>query len=53
MDIICFAGVTELMQVFIDGRTPLLNDCLLDVSGGFVGILLFLSFFRGRTKLTR
>jgi hypothetical protein len=32
--------------MFIEGRTPLLEDCFLDVSGGFVGILLFLSFFR-------
>lgn len=41
MDIICFAGITELMQVFIEGRTPLLMDFFLDIAGGGLGILVF------------
>lgn len=34
------AGGTELAQIYIDGRTPLLTDFLLDASGSILGLLL-------------
>jgi VanZ family protein len=34
------AASTELMQNFITGREPLLNDLLINLSGVIVGLLL-------------
>ena len=45
MDIICFAGVTELMQMLIEGRTPLLKDCFLMFLEVSLGSCFFCHFF--------
>ncbi len=50
VDVVCLAGTTELMQLFIEGRTPLPRDFLLDTSGGLVGILFALALQYKRTK---
>ena len=36
--IIMMAAGTEMMQLFIDGRTPLVSDVFIDTAGGFVGL---------------
>ena len=51
VDVVCLAGTTELMQLFIEGRTSLPSDFLLDTSGGLVGILFALSIQYKRTKV--
>ncbi|MCD6389506.1 MAG: VanZ family protein [Desulfobulbaceae bacterium] len=51
VDVACLAGTTELMQLFIEGRTPLPSDFLLDTSGGLVGILFALFIQYKRTKV--
>ena len=47
LDLLIFAGTTELVQFYIDGRTPMPRDFLLDIAGGTLGILLGIAF-RGR-----
>ncbi len=46
LNVILFACTTELLQLFIEGRTPLVSDVLIDVCGGILG-LLCLSFLTG------
>ncbi|MDO8282090.1 MAG: VanZ family protein [Thermodesulfovibrionia bacterium] len=36
-----FAGTTEVMQFFVDDRTPQIYDWLIDLSGAVSGFLLF------------
>ncbi|MCC7091472.1 MAG: VanZ family protein [Nitrosomonas sp.] len=36
--IIMMAAGTEMMQLFIDGRSPLVSDVFIDAAGGIVGI---------------
>lgn len=36
--VLMMAAGTEIMQLFIDGRTPLVSDVFIDAAGGFVGI---------------
>jgi len=38
--IVMLACGTELIQIYIDGRTPLFSDVLIDISGGLLGIAL-------------
>jgi VanZ family protein len=38
--ILMMAGGTEIVQLYIDGRTPLITDFFIDSAGGIVGILL-------------
>ncbi|MCC8997143.1 MAG: VanZ family protein [Nitrosomonas sp.] len=38
--IVMLACGTELIQIYIDGRTPLFSDALIDISGGLLGIAL-------------
>ena len=40
LNILLVAGGTELSQLFIDGRTPLFRDFVIDLTGGFTGISL-------------
>lgn len=40
IDIILFAGTTELIQLYIDGRGALWTDALIDSSGGILGVAL-------------
>jgi VanZ family protein len=42
--ILLLAGATELAQFYIDGRSPLVWDFIIDASGGLFGILLMKSF---------
>lgn len=44
--VVIFAGATELMQYFVDDRTPQIRDWLLDFAGVMTGFLLFLAFRR-------
>jgi len=46
----CYAALDELHQVFVPGRTCLLQDWLIDTAGAFVGIgLVVLWAFKRRT----
>jgi len=38
--ILLLAGGTEMAQFYIDGRTPLFLDFVIDSAGGFSGIIL-------------
>jgi len=44
-------AATELMQIFVEGRTPLVSDFLTDMGGVTTGILLCLLWLRGRSLL--
>ena len=39
LDLLLLVCVTELSQFFIDGRSPLLTDVLIDMGGGGMGVL--------------
>ncbi len=41
--ILMLAGGTELVQLYIDGRSPLITDFFIDVAGGLLGIMLIKS----------
>lgn len=36
--IIMMACGTELVQIYVDGRTPLVSDVLIDTMGGTLGV---------------
>ncbi|MDE2388178.1 MAG: VanZ family protein, partial [Betaproteobacteria bacterium] len=38
--ILLLAGSTELAQLYIEGRTPLVSDFFIDTAGGIVGMIL-------------
>lgn len=38
--ILVLAGSTELVQLYIAGRSPLVTDFFIDAAGGFLGIIL-------------
>lgn len=38
--ILLLAGGTEIVQLYIDGRSPLFTDFLIDAAGGLSGIAL-------------
>lgn len=38
--IVLLAGGTELAQLYIDGRTPLVTDFFIDAAGGIAGMIL-------------
>lgn len=38
--ILMLAGGTEMIQLYIDGRTPLISDFFIDAAGGIAGSLL-------------
>ena len=40
-DIFMLAGATEMMQLYVNGRTASFGDLLLDCTGGAVGALIF------------
>jgi VanZ family protein len=40
LDIAMLAGATELLQFFVEGRTPLIGDWLLDLAGAVAGLTL-------------
>ena len=40
LTIVMLAGGTEMIQFFIDGRTPLFTDFFIDLSGGVCGLIL-------------
>jgi VanZ family protein len=44
--ILMMAGGTEIAQLYIDGRTPLVSDVFIDSAGGLAGILLIRLFSR-------
>ncbi len=45
LNILLVAGGTELAQFFIDGRTPMMWDFLIDSSGGLTGMALCRLFY--------
>ncbi len=47
--ILLLAGATELAQFYIDGRSPLVWDFVIDGSGGLIGLLL-MKFFAMNTR---
>lgn len=47
--ILLLAGATELAQFYIDGRSPLVWDFVIDASGGLFGIIL-IKFFSMDTR---
>ncbi len=50
-DVFWFACTTEVLQLFVEGRIPFLNDVLIDVAGGLTG--LFCVYFLARIKRNR
>ena len=40
LDVGMLAGATEVMQIFVEGRTALIGDCLLDLAGAGCGLAL-------------
>ena len=48
LNILMVASGTELAQFFIEGRSPLIKDFLLDACGGSIGVSLF--YFRRSWK---
>lgn len=48
IDISMLAGATEFLQFFIEGRTPLFNDWLIDTSGAILGLGLVFTWKRFR-----
>lgn len=43
VDVLMVAGGTQAAQIFIDGRTPLYSDFIVDTAGGMVGICIGLA----------
>lgn len=50
--ILLLAGGTEIAQFFIDGRSPLFLDFVIDVGGGLTGILLIELSGMKKSKIT-
>lgn len=51
-DLLLLAGATELMQFYVEGRSPLWSDLAADLYGGATGILLGIGFhFLWRRRL--
>lgn len=50
--ILMMAGGTEIVQLYIDGRTPLVSDVFIDATGGLAGILLIRLFSRNNMIAT-
>ncbi len=48
-----FAASDEFHQTFVKSRTPSVRDVLLDIGGALVGLLIGVSFARGRPKKVR
>lgn len=42
--ILLLAGGTEIAQLFIEGRTPLVSDFFIDAAGGITGMILIRAF---------
>ncbi|HQV89247.1 MAG TPA: VanZ family protein [Nitrosomonas sp.] len=38
------AGGTEIAQLYIEGRTPLVSDFFIDAAGGVTGMILIRAF---------
>ena len=49
-DIVLVACATEMLQLFIDGRSPLFTDVCIDTAGGFIGMLLVHEFAKQKKK---
>ena len=52
--ILMMAASTEIVQLYIDGRTPLISDFFIDAAGGFSGIasIKLFSFSTIKNRLT-
>ncbi|WP_285765452.1 VanZ family protein [Peribacillus sp. SI8-4] len=50
--VLFYASADELHQMVTGGRTPLLQDVMLDTCGGLLGICCFLIFNRWRKRRT-
>jgi VanZ family protein len=48
LHLMLFAGATEFIQFYVDGRTPLAGDSLIDTIGGLLGIFMANSIKRIR-----
>lgn len=48
--ILLVAAATELLQFYIEGRSPLFLDFFIDMSGGLVGILIWFCLFHNRAQ---
>jgi VanZ family protein len=42
--ILLLAGGTEIAQLYIEGRTPLVSDFFIDAGGGVAGMILIRAF---------
>lgn len=49
--IVLYAASDEFHQVFTENRTPLIQDVLLDIVGGFVGI--YIALLRYKLKIVK
>jgi VanZ family protein len=51
LDLLLLASVTDILQLFIEGRAALWGDVAIDIAGGGAGIFVFLilsSFLKKR-----
>lgn len=48
LSLMCLAAISEVLQFFVEGRLPLIQDLLIDVAGLLMGMVLFrsLCFFK-------
>ncbi|MCP3945130.1 MAG: hypothetical protein GY710_27130 [Desulfobacteraceae bacterium] len=53
INILILAWGTELVQFFIDGRTPMLVDFLIDLSGGIAGLITVKLLCKNRRDLLK
>lgn len=50
LDILLLACITEIFQLFIEGRSALLRDVIIDFGGGLAGTTIVSLFSRHRSK---
>ena len=49
LTVVLLAGISEVLQFFVSGRTPGLRDILIDLAGAVAGVTMYLPF-AGRRK---
>ncbi|MCP4022460.1 MAG: VanZ family protein [Desulfobacteraceae bacterium] len=51
INMLLLAGSTEIAQLYIDGRSPLFSDFLIDIAGGLTGVGLVKLYEMKKSKL--
>ena len=50
LELLMFACATELMQFYVDGRSPLVTDVLIDMGGSVIGVMTGRYLFKRSLK---